>query len=487
MAPTYMAPTDLDSFCVSVDPENLLVADNVKTIPVSLVSEKVHLRDHSEYDGWVYAGRRQEYYKIHPDYKEPLIRELLSITPKRDMFEAANPTSLVTSPSHQISANTFFRALTNIGCDTVRIQNYGLKDLLPVPDPADPTHFLAETNMYDLGINYDRAKITLLDFVHRLPRKTAETFSLLFPLGKDYGSIRFNINYNGHDYYVKMYPRIAHLIKNFDQGALPTRPPNLLVAFKRAFTMLETRITHFSDLPDWRFTGLRVEVTVHAETLKDAIKQVSATPLLNPWFFIGPKDPQLQDYALRYREFDVQSYLDNVQKHAGIARRLPKLLIGRANTPTSKMQKQIIVDLYNALGWNPGYRTASEWRTDIGWWVEEGDSDIVESDTSYMERAARNPSPPAAPLPADMTDRILTYDDVQMYRLFDRIKEALHTLPCHNLECTSATAQYSKDGGKKVFRLKCKHCRKTIPKGAGRQRFIDLINNGDIDIDLHTL
>ncbi|KAE8213059.1 hypothetical protein CF326_g9869, partial [Tilletia indica] len=93
------------------------------------------------------------------------------------------------------------------------------------------------------------------------------------------------------------------------------------------------------------------------------------------------------------------------------------------------------------------------------------------------------PPPPARVDPKDHLS-ISTYSHVKMYKLFDKIKLALHALPCHNDKCEADTAFYTKDGGKKVFRLKCKHCQKKLSRGAAQTRFIDLIERGDLVVNL---
>ncbi|KAE8236762.1 hypothetical protein A4X13_0g9036, partial [Tilletia indica] len=380
-----------------------------------------------------------------------------------------------------ISANVFFRALVAADVNTVRVQNYGQKIGLPTADPSDPTHDLAETNQWDLGINFAMESIVLVDLVRYLPAKKGRSFPMFFPMGKDFGTVNLKINYNGEDYTVKMYPNIVHLLKNIGQGNYPKQPPKNIEALRRAFTLLETRATLFTKTAPWRFWGLRVEVSVQAESLEEAIKKVSSTPLLTPAEFVEPTDPQLLDYALRFREFTKDQYVFNLNKQIGIANRLPHFMRGTDRARTSPMQQQIIVDLYNAMGWSPGYRKISNWRTDIGWWVE--DEEISEdSEDSDVQVDRRSPTP--QPLVYDPTPDIRGYSAVQLYELFDKVKSQLHKLPCHNPKCKSKTASYSKDGGKNTFRLKCKHCRKTLAKGSGQERFISLIEAGDIEVDL---
>ncbi|KAE8235888.1 hypothetical protein A4X13_0g9342, partial [Tilletia indica] len=415
MSTSDTAPTDLDSYSISVSPEFLLNKDPLSSDSISLISHKLEIRDHTNYNGWVYAGAKNEYYKIHPNFKKRFIRELTLSTGKNDIFPSPISTSLVTG-HHQIKAHVFFQAMIDADVDLVRIQNYGLKFGLPMRDPSDPSQDAAEDNLWDLGCNFDADRILLVDFVNYLPPRQGRSFPLLFPMGKDFGSISFNIDYNGDSYYVKMYPRLTHLLKNFGQGHYPKQPPKNIVTLRRAFTLLANRAAKLKKVSQWRFGGFRIEVTVQAETLQDAIDKVTATPLLNVIAFQDPTDAQLRDYALRFRPFSKQEYMDNLKKQITVAHGLPHFIRGFDRAATSPFQQAVIVDLYNALGWNPGFRKPSNWRAD-GWWIEDERSI---SSGSLARTPSASPTP--EPVAADLTYEIRAYSAVKMYQLFDKIK-----------------------------------------------------------------
>ncbi|KAJ1600095.1 hypothetical protein NDA14_001000 [Ustilago hordei] len=105
--------------------------------------------------------------------------------------------------------------LSQIGCNTIRLQVYGQKQHLLTlkSNIGNLNHPLAHLNTFDLGTMYDDPRITLVQPVqYSNPKMTL--YPMLLPIAMGYGSVHMDIALGkGEMYQVKAYPRLVHCIK----------------------------------------------------------------------------------------------------------------------------------------------------------------------------------------------------------------------------------------------------------------------------------
>lgn len=199
--------------------------------------------------------------------------------------------------------------------------------------------------------------------------------------------------------------------------------------------------------------GFRLEVTVQAPTLQDAQRLAEASRLLDPTFLFSHQagDQQLRTHTVKKEEMlaDLESLLKVVEKK--------RIMTGASATKSNQVQRQVVVDLYNALGWNPG-RRPTPLDSPSAWWKSNREALQL---SHQLERFTSVAS---------------------CRRLFWHIQLLL---PCHHCH---RVGTYHATGGATKFQLRCtQHCGKTLSRHRFRQYIDTLAASGRLGIDLHAL
>ncbi len=200
-------------------------------------------------------------------------------------------------------------------------------------------------------------------------------------------------------------------------------------------------------------TGMRLEVTVQAASLADAHYIAKESRHLDPSFLFSEEAGDLQlltHTATKERIFaDFDALRDLVEELS--------IITGRHEKQSTQFQRQVIVDLFNALGWHPGQRP-TQLDNPSAWWKSDIAANTIAQRLEGFKSAA------------------------SCKRLFEHIR--LH-LPCQKCK---RVGTYQLNGGKNTFRIKCQqHCKATLGSQKFRTHLSWLVQHGQlgVDIDAH--
>ncbi|CEH13710.1 OTU DOMAIN CONTAINING PROTEIN [Ceraceosorus bombacis] len=266
----------------------------------------------------------------------------------------------------------FVDALERIGCTAVRVQAYGMKSRLSLVDIAlfgNADHELAETNTWDLGVMCRTGATIPLFRTQVRGAPGTRTFPMFLGAGQGFGSVDVKLEYAELPYSVKIYPRFVHRLKA--QAAKQYRfDAHTMITAKRTLTSLQKRhkaLDVTSETNPTVLGGYRVEVTTTARTLRDAIQQLSTTPLLSLDEWKKPLSNNLELLQVQVLDADWEEISAQFTALSAQIRRLG--LFAKQNaTKVRSLHKKILTDMQNALGWNPGTRTPMLFTNKSAWW-----------------------------------------------------------------------------------------------------------------------
>ncbi|SPO42280.1 uncharacterized protein PSFLO_07763 [Pseudozyma flocculosa] len=393
---------------------------------------------------------------------------------KTPLLEAFKNKSLVIDPSpwptafiigsQLISTKYLVDALEATGCKSVRAQAYGMKQPLSLPHTGfnlgNTNHHLASLNNFDLGKNYSDPLINLLKPKNpHLPG--IQLYPMLLPIGEDYGSVNMSITHEGEVYRIKAYPRLIHHLKA-QAGNHMLNPPSLVLTCRRRRTSFVKYLSTMTKAERVRLGGIRLEVTVQARTLQEAIRKVSHTPFLNANEFLNPSFPLTKPYQLQVKGVGKEQYLINARDMLAKTDSKRAFSEDDHNKPSKEVQ-QIIIDLFNSIGWNMGRRRPTSFRAADPWWEEVTALNVQLQDVS---------EPPA-----------ISLDHIQGVPATSKLFKAVRNqLPCHN--CYYLGPMYNLDGGQGQFRVRCRRCRATLNQHKFRAYLARLVDDKKVTLDL---
>jgi len=447
---------DVDAWNVTVYPEDLIRIHGRKLTLVRLVSRAPFpvIRDAEMYRSWVYVAEGVGYFKVEPRFKEPLIRwfqQIMNIQPNSFgiAFSIGCPT---------VTLRILVEALRDVGCTSVRVQAYGMK--LPLfgmcTEPANPDHPLAETNSWDLGVNYDSSDIWLVQYRHK-PKRPNRHFPILNPLGKGYGSADIRLTTpKGLGIQLKVYPRLVHAIKAFNSKMARSEPRTMFTAKKRLTTV--HRLMHdLGSVPSSMLGGLRMEISVTARSLEEATDVLDGLPYLSLKAFLDAEQSWIKPLQLQLLTVRVSDMLQNVRHLYSIAS-AHSTMSKRDRTAPTELAKKMIADLLNSLGWNTGLRQPTRWNNNFAWWIRAASAPTVVSN-----QVAEATIPPTVDVP----------------KLFQAIR--LH-FPCR--DCEKEGSRYHSVGGRQRFVLRCSDCGKRLNRNETVAHLGHLLSLGNYPVDL---
>lgn len=264
---------DLDSWNVSLYPDDLTRFWNpLLSLQLSCYAPDKKHKDAPLFKNWVFVARCGGHIRIDPEFKEPLFEAIKA--QGKVILPNAHPTAFIKG-SHTITAGSLIRALNDIECASVRVSSYGMKEPIVLPvDLGNPEHPMAIHNSFDLGFKHKTDSIVLV--APKLKTRGISRYPILNPINKDHGTISCNVTMGGHKYKVKVYSPLIHCIKAMAPPATLTTANKIGTCIRR----LEAAKKYAAKLRtmDWSsFTGLRMEATVVAPTLAQAIAQVKGS------------------------------------------------------------------------------------------------------------------------------------------------------------------------------------------------------------------
>jgi len=414
------------------------------------------VRDAEMYRSWIYVAEGVGYFKIEPRYKLPLIRyfqQYMSIQPNHFgiSFSAGCPT---------VTLRMLVEGLQQVGCTSVRIQAYGMK--LPllgvIREPGNPSHPLAQTNTWDLGVMYPSSDIWMVKYRTR-PEKPNREFPMLTPVGRGYGGADMHFRHpKGFGMQLKIYPRLIHGIKSFNSKMARTEPQTMTTARKR-LTTVRRLIDDLGTVPLPALGGLRMEVSVTARTLTEATDALRGLPILSLQTFLDSELPWARPVQLRLTTVKVSDMLASArQLHAAASAHTA--MKGRNHKRPSELSKKIVFDLLNSIGWNTGFRKPTRWTNRFAWWLREDLAPTV------VQRQGAEVTIPAS---------------VDIQQLFSAVREHL---PCR--DCQQPGSRYHSVGGRQRFVLRCsdRNCARRMNRSETVAYLAQILSFGTFPVDL---
>ncbi|SPO37372.1 uncharacterized protein PSFLO_02845 [Pseudozyma flocculosa] len=312
------------------------------------------VRDKEVYKNWMFIGSGPALFKVSPHFKE-LLQQQLQLS-NYTIFLSSYPLAFIQGS-----------------------QAYGMKQELDDTSMVlgDPEHPLAATNFWDLGRNFQQPHITLVKPKFLKRSGATEVYPMLLLLGKGHGTVKLTLNFRGVPFKIKIYPLLVHSLKACSGKQVQFDPTTLETCKKRETSLLH-KLSNLETFHDLQLGGLRIEVTVSANTLTEASAMVSQTPLLNIHEWIQPTSPEMQKLQLSVRFISRARYFRQFKLLLDKARELGTFR-GDKMRKTGPVRKKILRDLFNALGWNPGHRATSRLPPQEPWWkLKPSDKDLDE-------------------------------------------------------------------------------------------------------------
>ncbi|KAK0542118.1 hypothetical protein OC846_006838, partial [Tilletia horrida] len=441
-------------------------------------------------------------WRIDKEHKFPLIAEL-ECTFGLILHPATHEKAFIRG-TRMVTCSMLCQALDNIGVTSVRISAYGFKCPLELfDDPANPEHPECEKNTYDIGRVWRTDHIGLVGPTRRLSEAMAKIYPMLGPIGFGLGSVKYTVTIEERQYKVKIYPALVHLLKSVF-GKMILYAPENIKTLKARKANLVTLIDFIKNSGYNLATGVRVEVTVPAETFWDAVATAcDQTPLLSLKEYTKPVHPDFQDFKTRVYEVTRDSYLEQIEDLMEHCEVTLNLWHGRNAGPTTDQQRQVCLDLFNCVGWNPGTFKITAWNRELSWWrldlgprfpipiSADNDPDDQDPSGDYYPTAPdvgdmdfnlndlpptpppRSPTPPPAPAPAPAPFSVAKLTKNELKTVWDEVGKQLI---CTEEDCDSRLRGKTSlmwDGGNfdqglkcPQFRVKCKTCGKRTSQTA---------------------
>jgi hypothetical protein len=324
-------------------------------------------------------------------------------------------------------------------------------------EPAQPNHRWAEHNEWDTGTSFTSPYIWLFVSANG-KRHGIKHFPMLVPGFCDYGTVNVRESHHGRHFTVKIYPRLAHVIKSFNshlQGGIPWTLRGVRNQQEAALRMIHSLTGDGMGLG-----GFRIEVTVKASSLREATQIARRTGFLDPEYWLGLGDGTHTRHLISTKVVEREAFLENVNWVYQQAI-LGKVFQGQASDKPSKQQIQALTDILNALGWNGGFRSPTKSLAASAWW---------------------NQSPAAAPTLFNILSEIYQTDD-QIRALFQlaRANSTGDGLPCKN-QPNNHLHRYQVNNGQ-PFRIRCcmHGCYHKLQRAAIIHWIAELVNHNVVD------
>lgn len=187
----------------------------------------------------------------------------------------------------------------------------------------------------------------------------------------DFGSVKVILTYDEKEYTVKVYPRLVHVIKSFNSNPHPHNP-NITQTLKERRSALGAMIDNLRNLDPAELGGFRLEISLNARSLSEAREIARNLPFLDIKNWLNPIHDQIKPFKLEAMVISKEDLLANVLRMLTIANSRD-IWSGPSQGKVSNFRKQMVTDLFAALGWNPGGRHLTRSDKSGAWWREPDD------------------------------------------------------------------------------------------------------------------
>lgn len=442
-------PLDMDSCAVTVTPAALLSIFGTGAA-VTLVRYAPTVKDHPHFQDWVYIAKSEIIMRIHPALKIPLY-EQLRLPPHPCKIYMSQHSSSFTTGSLMILLADLVDALQGVDCQSVRLLYYGMKTAAErFEDPAQYCdHPLKELNIYDIGCEHPTADIALV--TPASAENSYRQYPGLLRVGKGYGGVEYeSTSRRDGIHHFKAYPALAHVLKAQAMGAGKAEQPQTVRICRAQLQTLKAWAQRVQQCPADDFNGLRLEVSVRAPSLQHAIHAARQSKLLDARSLVTSEAGRFQLKIHTVKKEDI--FADLARLYQAVEER--NILSGPVRS--TMVQKQVLIDLYNALGWNPG-RRPTPIDSPTAWWKENAETLGI---ASRLE---------AYSTPAKGRELLFHIQAI---------------LPCQRCK---EVGKYALSGRIQFFRITCQLCKHHLSAKGMRDHLAQLIAQHEIALDLDAL
>lgn len=246
--------------------------------------------------------------------------------------------------------------------------------------------------------------------------------------------------------------------------------PKQVQACKRRRATLVGHLDQMEKVEGSALGGVRVEATVTSPTLHMAIQTIAHTPVLNIAEYIGPTHEEMQPYKIRSLRVSKEDYLANLRQLLSKAEE-QEVFAGHNQSAPHPDSQQIIIDLFNALGWHTGRFEPTRWNNPGAWWLHSpGEAPVVTAGDVAAQKQAQAQQHPSKDL---LKRQLRTMEALRAF--YNQVKGQL-TCP----KCSKAAPALFNQGGRRQFRLQCKGCKARFNQDQAREYFGQLLDGGQL-------
>ena len=190
---------------------------------------------------------------------------------------------------------------------------------------------------------------------------------------------------------------------------------------------------------------------------------------------MSPRLEAMQPYKVRSLKLTKEDYIKNVRDLLAKADE-QQVFAGRNHAAAHPDSQQIIIDLFNALGWHTGRFEPTRWDDPAAWWLHSpGEVPVITTNDVQQEQQAEECRQPSKAL---LKHHLRTMDVLRSF--FDQIRGQV---PCPR--CSKAAPALFNQGGHRQFRLQCNGCKARLNQGEAREYLGQLLDQGHLPpIDL---
>ena len=468
---------DVDRWEITMSPDQYLLEYPTPLASVTLASYSPRGRKKNHDDvhaNWMLLATGPHQIFFDPDYQAGFFMAL-------SQFITTAPTggtqrAVYGSPMVHVGVLVF--CLKAAGCTAIRLKLYGQKTPLDgrfiTREPA-PGHPLSYANEWDLAVSFVSNDIWLFQPKNR-KTEGLRHFAVMTPASMDFGTVNFKTTYRAHNYAIKVYPRIVHVLKS-QKYRMDSKLPKLSRTLRARMQTVEEVIQAMALIPPNVLGGLRIEVSVRAPTLEHAQQLVLDANLLNPSTWLQPnEDPVLGQFALQAKLVSKEGFLANARWLLGRASAL-NVFIGSNVKSATRLQHRAIADLFSSIGWNHGRWHMTRSASKRAWWtLEQLPPDV------YAEHPVTAPEAVLIPSRTILSQLVEIYPDAEALLEKTRSLVDLGHVPCR--QAPSDTYHWYHVQDRNPLRLKCKvkACHHSLTSLAMYEWIASLIQNGRIGL-----
>lgn len=426
-----LTDTDVDLFSVTISPSALL-----RIYPpgcyLALCARAPETRDLPMYKDWVLFAELKCRFAFEPRFKLPLVTRLTQAPQMATLLPNPYATAF-TFGELRVDVGILAEALQDIGCPSIRMSAFGIK--VPVDRFVDPAaleaHTLQHTNLYDIGRTIHTGRVTTL--APKNKKGWYKQYPLGMQAGRGYGGVelKWSGRKDGLSHF-KAYSKFTHLLKAGAAGAGKGFQPMSVSIVKSRIETLKAWKERIKKAPARLGQGIRLELTVQARSMTQAKAAAEESRYLDARYLFST---DAGDEQLLSHTFPRQALFDNTEALLSLVEE-KCLLRGNSSKSSMLMQRQVVTDLYNALGWNPG-RKPTPLDSAGAWWKQSQEATALEQRLEQFRTAAETRT------------------------LFSHVHGHLR---CHHCYCYGT---YNLKSGANTFQVQCTHCKQCLSK----QRF----------------